>query len=277
MNRKLLVTLLQKNIEELNMITDGFMEMNQYPSTIIHLAKRKTEDIRTIIEQLAEVKNETSVTEVTTPVIEKVIAEEIPVEAEPEIQEAIIEEIEVPAAAVEESIKIPEPELEPVVEIIEEVQEEPTEETTEELTIIQTEDETEITLETSEITQVTEVIDNHEVKVTTNETTKTTIADKIIHPTVSRNEVMSKSDNSLSATIANKKITDIKQAISIGDRFRFQRELFKGNGEEMNKTLSYINQLATLDEVLSFLKSKYGWDETNEATEDFYQIVRRKF
>jgi len=277
MNRKLLVTLLQKNIEELNMITDGFMEMNQYPSTIIHLAKRKTEDIRTIIEQLAEVKNETSVTEVTTPVIEKVIAEEIPVEAEPEIQEAIIEEIEVPAAAVEESIKIPEPELEPVVVIIEEVQEEPTEETTEELTIIQTEDETEITLETSEITQVTEVIDNHEVKVTTNETTKTTIADKIIHPTVSRNEVMSKSDNSLSATIANKKITDIKQAISIGDRFRFQRELFKGNGEEMNKTLSYINQLATLDEVLSFLKSKYGWDETNEATEDFYQIVRRKF
>lgn len=277
MNRKLLVTLLQKNIEELNMITDGFMEMNEYPSAIIHLAKRKTEDIRTIIEQLAEVKNETSVAAVTTPVIEKVIVEKITVKAEPETQEAIIEEIEVQAALVQESIETPEPELEPIVELIEEVQEDSTEETTEELTITQTEDETEITLETSEITQVTEVIDNHEVKVTTNETTKTTIADKIIHPTVSRNEVLSKSDNSLSATIANKKISDIKQAISIGDRFRFQRELFKGNGEEMNKTLSYINQLATLDEVLSFLKSKYGWDETNEATEDFYQIVRRKF
>ena len=277
MNRKLLVTLLQKNIEELNMITDGFMEMNEYPSAIIHLAKRKTEDIRTIIEQLAEVKNETSVAVVTTPVIEKVIVEKIAVEAEPETQEAIIEEIEVQATPVQESIETPEPELEPIVELIEEVQEDSTEETTEELTITQTEDETEITLETSEITQVTEVIDNHEVKVTTNETTKTTIADKIIHPTVSRNEVLSKSDNSLSATIANKKISDIKQAISIGDRFRFQRELFKGNGEEMNKTLSYINQLATLDEVLSFLKSKYSWDETNEATEDFYQIVRRKF
>ena len=277
MNRKLLVTLLQKNIEELNMITDGFMEMNEYPSAIIHLAKRKTEDIRTIIEQLAEIKDATSVAPVTTPVIEKVIAEEIPVEAESEIKEEIIEEIEVQAAPVQESIETPQPELEPIVELIEEVQEDSMEETTEELTITQTEDETEITLETSETTQVTEVIDNHEVKVTTNETTKTTIADKIIHPTVSRNEVMSKSDNSLSATIANKKISDIKQAISIGDRFRFQRELFKGNGEEMNKTLSYINQLATLDEVLSFLKSKYGWDEANEATEDFYQIVRRKF
>jgi len=29
----------------------------------------------------------------------------------------------------------------------------------------------------------------------------------------------------------------------------------------MNKTLNYINQLATLDEVTSFLQSKYGWDE----------------
>lgn len=277
MNRKLLVTLLQKNIEELNMITDGFMEMNQYPSAIIHLAKRKTEDIRTIIEQLAEIKDATTVAAVTTPVIEKVITGEIAVKAEPETQEAIIEKIEIPAAPFEKNIETPEPELEPVIVSSEEVKEDSTEETTEELTITQTEDETEITLETSEITKITEVIDNHEVKVTTNETTKTTIADKIIHPTLSRNEVMSKSDNSLSATIANKKISDIKQAISIGDRFRFQRELFKGNGEDMNKTLSYINQLATLDEVLSFLKSKYGWDETNEATEDFYQIVRRKF
>jgi hypothetical protein len=89
--------------------------------------------------------------------------------------------------------------------------------------------------------------------------------------------MLSKSDNSLSATIANKKISDIKQAISIGDRFRFQRELFKGNGEEMNKTLNYINQLATLDEVLLFFKLKYGWEETNEVVEDFYQIVCWKF
>lgn len=277
MNRKLLVTLLQKNIEELSMITDGFMEMSEYPSAIIHLAKRKTEDIRIIIEQLAEIKNATTVTETATPVVEKEIIEKVVQKTEPVIQESVIPEIEVSTIPTEKSIETPEAEVEPAIESIEETQEESTEEISEELTIIQTEDETEITLETSEVTQITEETDNHEIKVTTNETSKTTIVDKIIHPTISRNEVMSKSDNSLSATIANKKISDIKQAISIGDRFRFQRELFKGNGEEMNKTLSYINQLATLDEVLSFLKSKYGWDETNEAAEDFYQIVRRKF
>ena len=58
MNRKLLVTLLSKNIEELNVITDGFMEMNKYPASIIYLAKRKTEDIQLIIDQLAAIKEE---------------------------------------------------------------------------------------------------------------------------------------------------------------------------------------------------------------------------
>ncbi|MEI7505088.1 MAG: hypothetical protein WCJ61_17575, partial [Paludibacter sp.] len=101
--------------------------------------------------------------------------------------------------------------------------------------------------------------------------------ERAILTTQTRNELMSKADNSISSTLANKKITDIKQAISIGDRFRFQRELFRSNGEDMNKTLSYINQLATLEEVVSFLKSKYGWTVDNEAADDFFQIVRRRF
>jgi hypothetical protein len=65
--------------------------------------------------------------------------------------------------------------------------------------------------------------------------------------------------------------------MSIGDRFRFQRELFNANGEDMNKTIAYINQLATYQEVESFLKSKYKWAEENETAEDFFQLVRRKF
>jgi hypothetical protein len=45
----------------------------------------------------------------------------------------------------------------------------------------------------------------------------------------------------------------------------------------MNKTLNYINQLATIEEVLSFLQLKYGWAAEHETAEDFYQIVRRRF
>lgn len=271
MNRKLLVTLLSKNIEELNVITDGFMEMNHYPTAIIYLAKRKTEDIQTIIEQLAEINDESAAEESNIHSVEKNIIHK-PVDNEKH-QAAGIENVDgeiKPAGSDAPVIEIPQAESEPTPENPEPI----VEEKVEEISVIESK---EIIFETKASKELTEVINNHEVKVTTDESKKTTIADKIISPTVSRNEFMSKADNSLSASIANKKITDIKQAISIGDRFRFQRELFKGNGEEMNKTLNYINQLATLNEATSFLQSKYGWDEENETTEDFYQIIKRKF
>jgi len=254
MNRKLLVTLLRKNIEELGIITEGFMEMNECSQAIIQLAKRKTEDIQTIIDEFAANKDSVEQTIIA--------AESINSEPQVEIQETVvlIEEETTP----EEPIQtLPEVEETPVIKI-----------TLDEIEII-VEHETIVEQETI-ITQTTETVVS-EVTAHIEEVKKATIADRMANQSTSRNEKLSHADNSLSASIANKKITDIKQAISIGDRFRFQRELFKSNGEDMNKTLTYLNQLATLDEAMSFLKSKYGWDSTNEAVEDFYQIVKRKF
>ena len=45
-------------------------------------------------------------------------------------------------------------------------------------------------------------------------------------------------------------VEDIRQAISLGDRFLFQRELFAGNGELMQKTLDEINSLNSLSEAM---------------------------
>lgn len=284
MNRKLLATLLHKNIEELGMITDSFIELNEYPTAIIHLAKRKTEDIQLILNQFSDIKTENyEIPSVNKTLISpETISENKPTtESTEKTSEKIIDEIK-PAVNLNNEDTANEitiqPEEIPVSEAYEPVNTtEIIEEKTESVTVTESTEESIITVETTEQKEVTSVTDNHEVKVTTDETKKTTIADKIINPTVSRNETMSKADNSLSASIANKKISDIKQAISIGDRFRFQRELFKGNGEEMNKTLTYINLLATYEEAKSFLQTKYGWDEKNENTEDFLQIVKRKF
>jgi len=272
MNRKLLVTLLRKNIEELGMITEGFMEMNEYPQAIIQLAKRKTEDIQTIIDELATNKDSVEQANAAT--------ESIKAEPQVEIEETVVlieEKEEEPTP--EESIQsLPEVEETPIVEItLDQI------ETIVELETI-VEQETTIT-QTTEIEGIGEVVETTqttetlvtEVKTHSEELKKITIADKMANQSTSRNEKLSHVDNSLSASIANKKISDIKQAISIGDRFRFQRELFKSNGEDMNKTLTYLNQLATLDEAMSFLKSKYGWESANEAAEDFYQIIKRKF
>ncbi len=268
MNRKLLVTLLHKNIEELTMITEGFMEMTDYPQAIIQLAKRKTEDIQTIINELSGVKASTENIR-TSPETAPAIAESEPVKevfvTEPEPVTATVEPEVI--FETEEIHPTPAPQETPEIEIVPETIE----------AVVETETVTEQTLGIEiKITETTEST-TAEVKKHSEEQKKITIADKIATHSTSRNELLSNTDKSLSNTLANKKITDIKQAISIGDRFRFQRELFKSNGEDMNKTLSYLNQLATLDEAMSFLKSKYSWDDNNEAADDFYQIVKRKF
>ena len=286
MNRKLIVTLLHKNIEELSMITESFMEMEEYPAAIVHIAKRKTEDIQLLIEQLAGVSEKKKLSIITKQVPETtVINNNQPnsaVIATPEIpvEKNNIPEVVIPQPiTIKEEEKAPEPETFEAEVEIEEITS-TTVETQEPDTLVETTKTTEtFTAELkSESAPEATKIEEIEIKTVTEETRKTTIADKIIQPTVSRNEAHSKNnDNSLSASIANKKISDIKTAISIGDRFRFQRELFRGNGEDMNKTLNYINQLATFDEVHSFLQSKYSWDEENDNVEDFYQIAKRKF
>ncbi len=104
-----------------------------------------------------------------------------------------------------------------------------------------------------------------------------TLAEKLAMG-MSRNESQTNSEsNRLSNSLGNTKIDDIRQAISIGDRFRFQRELFRNNGEEMNKMLNYINLLASFQEIESFLQKKYGWTDDNQTAKDLYAIVRRKF
>jgi hypothetical protein len=72
-------------------------------------------------------------------------------------------------------------------------------------------------------------------------------------------------------------VTDIRQAISLGDRFLFQRELFAGNGELMQKTLDQINMLSTLSEAMEFIRDNFEWDMESTAVQLFENVLRRRF
>lgn len=317
MNRELLVTLIRKNIDELIMLTEGFMEMNTYPAAIINLAKNKTDDIWSYINQLGNLKPEeiqqivekmpvapdmTANTDKAETV--ETVETEMPVSNEETTEvekvhpvESDVTDDEEKNAFDEEEFSEEEEEEDDDDDIIfenEEIEEEEEEENEgpEHVEVHNAEviddqnDEIEITEDIITV-EFTETIEKEETAttdtekiITTTETVekKITLAEKISGNGISRNDMMSRAENGgLNAAIGSKKVDDIRQAISLGDRFRFQRELFKNNGEEMNKTLSYINKLATYEEVISFLQSKYGWEEGSVAAEDFYQIIKRKF
>ena len=72
-------------------------------------------------------------------------------------------------------------------------------------------------------------------------------------------------------------VEDIRQAISLGDRFLFQRELFAGNGELMQKTLDEINTLSSLGEAMDYVLSNFEWDKDSTAVQLFENVLKRRF
>ena len=72
-------------------------------------------------------------------------------------------------------------------------------------------------------------------------------------------------------------VEDIRQAISLGDRFLFQRELFAGNGELMQKTLDEINSLGSLSEAMEYIADTFEWDKESTAVQLFENVLKRRF
>ena len=72
-------------------------------------------------------------------------------------------------------------------------------------------------------------------------------------------------------------VEDIRQAISLGDRFLFQRELFAGNGELMQKTLDEINTLSSLSEAMDYVRDNFEWDKDSTAVQLFENVLKRRF
>ncbi len=71
-------------------------------------------------------------------------------------------------------------------------------------------------------------------------------------------------------------VADIRQAVSIGDRFLFQRELFGGNAEKLQQTLTELNTLHSFDEAVAFIE-RFGWDKQSPTHELFLNVLRRRF
>ena len=72
-------------------------------------------------------------------------------------------------------------------------------------------------------------------------------------------------------------VADIRKAISIGDRFLFQRELFAQNVELMQRTLEEINDQVSFDDAVNYINSHFDWDKESQAYELFINTLHRRF
>jgi hypothetical protein len=79
------------------------------------------------------------------------------------------------------------------------------------------------------------------------------------------------------AAVPGPSVKDIRQAIALGDRFLFQRELFAGNGEQMQRTLDDLNGLQTMQEAMNYISQNFDWDFESTAAELFVNVLKRRF
>lgn len=78
------------------------------------------------------------------------------------------------------------------------------------------------------------------------------------------------------AVLYGKPVDDIRQAISLGDRFLYQRELFGQNAELMQRTLTELNGLSSFDEALQYI-GQFGWDTESNSYQQFLVTLHRRF
>lgn len=99
-------------------------------------------------------------------------------------------------------------------------------------------------------------------------------------PIVSLNDILSQNQNT--STILNRleksKIDDLKKSITMNQRFQFARELFNGDSEQYEITISALNNCDS-DKALELFqnyKQKWSWDETTIAFIELLDLVQRR-
>ena len=120
-----------------------------------------------------------------------------------------------------------------------------------------------------EITKEEPTAEEAPVEIT--ETTKTTKATETTATPVAQEEPASPK-----AAIYGKAVDDIRLAISLGDRFLYQRELFGQNAELMQRTLTELNELSSFDEAMDYI-SRFNWDTESKTYQQFLVTLHRRF
>lgn len=80
----------------------------------------------------------------------------------------------------------------------------------------------------------------------------------------------------LQNTLAAQRYADFSRALSLNDRFRYQRELFNNNREALSALMSALDTMETWAEAEDYLAT-YQWDEELPVVQEFYAMIEQHF
>ena len=241
MSKEVYIALIQKDIKELDVIAQGLYETDFPSPTVIKLASSKAMDIVNNLQRLSAVKQEESKAEKEN---QEKLAAEAKAKAEKEEQERLAAEAKAKAEREEQERLAAEAKA-------------------------KAEREEQERLAAEAKAKAAAIINDHN---------KHSIIEEKIGNVESKVEQLSKEKgDSMADKIASSKISSIKSAISIADRFRFQRELFSGNADLMNSTLDRLDACSTIEEAEDIINDFTEWNPEDENVNDFLKLLGRRF
>lgn len=97
----------------------------------------------------------------------------------------------------------------------------------------------------------------------------------------SLNDLLKEDKKELSETIIAEPIKDLKKGISINDRHLFINDLFRGDEAMFDRSIKTINSFHIFSEAEYWMQRelflKLAWDEKQETTQAFMQLIKRRF
>lgn len=95
------------------------------------------------------------------------------------------------------------------------------------------------------------------------------------------NDVLRENRAEVAATLTETPVRDLRKAIGINDKYKFIKELFRGDETMYERSIKTINNFAVFPEAEQWMKrelnTKLCWIESDESVKQFECLVRRRF
>ena len=72
-------------------------------------------------------------------------------------------------------------------------------------------------------------------------------------------------------------VQNLRKAINLNDRYRYQKELFGGSVELMNRTIDKLDAMQSMEEAKAYVQEEFTWDAESGTVADFYLLLESRF
>ena len=72
------------------------------------------------------------------------------------------------------------------------------------------------------------------------------------------------------------RISDLRKAIGLNDKFLMIRDLFDGNAQRYEDTITTLNEFNDLDECIIYISENFVWDPASEGAKLLMSLIERK-